>query len=102
MTLTVLSAAFPLASVRSDTPGGAEQVLLLLDTALVRAGFRSIVVAEEGSEPRGELVAIPRARGILGEVVRRLAQENMRRAILRSLQKWPIDLVHMHGLDFHA
>ena len=59
MSLTVLSVAYPLAPVGPDAVGGAEQVLGQLDRALVRAGHRSIVVAQEGSRVADTLVAVP-------------------------------------------
>jgi hypothetical protein len=44
VTLRVLSVAYALAPVAPDTAGGAEQVLLELDRALVHAGHHSLVV----------------------------------------------------------
>jgi hypothetical protein len=60
MRLTVLNVAYPLAPAGPDAPGGAEQVLTLLDRALVRKGHTSIVVACEGSRATGDLIEIPR------------------------------------------
>jgi glycosyltransferase involved in cell wall biosynthesis len=102
MGLCVLSVAFPFAPVADDAVGGAEQVLAQLDAALVRAGHRSVVVACAGSSPAGELVATPRATGPISEAMRRRAHAAHRRAIERVLHRWPVDLVHMHGIDFHA
>jgi glycosyltransferase involved in cell wall biosynthesis len=100
--LTVLSVAYPLAAVREDTAGGAEQVLAMLDAALVREGHRSVVVACEGSEVAGTLVATPRVRGVLDERAKWIAQARHRTAIRLALDRWPVDLVHFHGQDFHA
>jgi glycosyltransferase involved in cell wall biosynthesis len=100
--LTVLSVAFPLAPVGRDSVGGAEQVLSQLDAALVSAGHRSIVVACTGSSPRGTLVTIPRPTGEITEVVRSRIHAACRRAIEGALRRWPIDVIHMHGIDFHA
>jgi len=73
MRLTVANVAFSRAPVRRDAVGGAEQVVAMLDAALVAAGHRSIVVARADSEVAGELHAeIPR----------------------------DADVVHFHGLDF--
>jgi glycosyltransferase involved in cell wall biosynthesis len=102
VTLTVLNVAYPLAPVGPDAVGGAEQVLSRLDAALVRAGHRSLVVACEGSVAEGTLLAVPRHRGALTDEVRRAAQELHRAAIERALARWPVDLVHLHGVDFHA
>src|SRR5437868_846241 len=41
MTLTVLNVAYALAPVADDAVGGSEQVLLMLDRALVEAGHHS-------------------------------------------------------------
>jgi glycosyltransferase involved in cell wall biosynthesis len=100
--LTVLSIAFPFAAVGRDAVGGAEQVLSQLDAALISAGHRSIVVACAGSSPSGVLVATPRPTGKITAAVRSRVHAACRRAIERALRCWPVDLVHMHGLDFHA
>lgn len=99
--LTVLSVAFPLAPVGSDAVGGAEQVLARLDAALARAGHHSVVIACEGSVVRGTLLSTPRLPAVLDEGTREMAWANHRAAIERALERWPIDLVHMHGIDFH-
>jgi glycosyltransferase involved in cell wall biosynthesis len=100
MTLSVLSVAYPLAPVSQDAVGGAEQVLAALDAALVEAGHRSIVVACEGSQVRGTLMAVPAETGLLDDAARDRAQHRHREAIETALNRWPIDLVHMHGIDF--
>ena len=100
MTLTVLSVAFPFAPVGPDAVGGAEQILSSLDHALVQAGHRSIVVACEGSSTAGALIAVPKTVGPITEAARRRAQACHRAAIESALRRWPVDLVHMHGLDF--
>ncbi len=102
MRLSVLSVAYPLAPMGPDAAGGSEQILSLLDRELVRQGHRSVVVACEGSEAAGKLVATPRWRGELNETVHAQAQQNHKRAIQMALSRWDFDLVHMHSLDFHA
>jgi glycosyltransferase involved in cell wall biosynthesis len=99
--LTVLNVAFPFATVGSDAVGGAEQVLSTLDAGLVAAGHRSIVIAKEGSQVAGELVSIPLPTGSIHDDVRNEAYVRFRRALGRALDRWSIDLVHMHGIDFH-
>ncbi|HEY0441284.1 MAG TPA: glycosyltransferase [Xanthobacteraceae bacterium] len=101
MRLTLLSVAYPLAPVGPDAVGGAEQVLTALDRALVRAGHRSIVVACEGSSAAQTLVTVPRPAGTLTDAVVAAARERHRLAIENTLQRWPVDVVHMHGIDFH-
>ncbi len=100
MTLTVLSVAFPFAPVGPNAVGGAEQILSSLDHALIQAGHRSIVVACEGSSTAGALIAVPKTVGPITEAARRRAQACHRAAIESALRRWPVDLVHMHGLDF--
>jgi glycosyltransferase involved in cell wall biosynthesis len=102
MRLSVLSVAYPFAPVGPDAVGGAEQILTDLDRALVRAGHESVVVACAGSATSGRLLATPRIAGALTEAGRERAHAHHRAAIERALRRWPIDLVHLHGLDFHA
>ena len=100
MTLTILSVAYPLAPVGPDTVGGSEQVLCALDRALVEAGHNSLVVAMEGSSVAGTLLAVPRRAGQLSNEVRETTWPGQREAIIAALQRWPVDVIHMHGLDF--
>ena len=102
MSLSVLSVAYPLAPAGPDAVGGSEQILRLLDRTLTRHGHQSVVIASEGSQMEGRLIATPRQAGPLDDDIRRQAQEIHRRAILRALDHWSFDLVHMHSLDFHA
>jgi glycosyltransferase involved in cell wall biosynthesis len=101
MRFTVLSVAFPLTQVSEDSVGGAEQVLFALDAALESAGHRSIVIAGEGSAVRGTLIPVPAPEGPVTDGVKSAARERHRRAIGGALDHYPIDLVHLHGLDFH-
>lgn len=102
MILTVLSVAYPLARVGPDAVGGAEQILAHLDHALVEAGHRSIVVAQHGSCVAGTLVPVAPETGALDESARERAWERHRTAIARTIATCPVDLVHLHGIDFHA
>jgi glycosyltransferase involved in cell wall biosynthesis len=102
MGLTVLSVAYSLGVVGPDAAGGAEQVLALLDEGLTRAGHQSIVVAPEGSVTAGVLLPTLAVEGPLDDAIRQLAWRAQMDAIRRALAAWPIDLVHMHGLDFDA
>src|SRR5437868_15054987 len=101
MALTVLSVAYPFAPVSPDSVGGAEQVLGQIDHALVRGGHRSIVIACEGSRVAGTLVPVPRETGILQGRTIEEAQARHHRAIMAALERWPVDVVHLHGVDFH-
>jgi glycosyltransferase involved in cell wall biosynthesis len=73
----------------------------LLDRALVEAGHESIVIAADGSSVRGALVASPKARGEIDESERRWARKLHKRLIEDTLAAYPIDMIHMHSLDFH-
>jgi glycosyltransferase involved in cell wall biosynthesis len=100
VSLTVLSVAYPLAPVGPDAVGGAEQVLAAIDRALVRAGHRSIVVAQEGSRVAGTLVPVPTVRGRLDEAAKGRVRERHRAAVAQAMALHRVDVVHMHGLDF--
>ncbi|NNM71844.1 glycosyltransferase [Enterovirga aerilata] len=102
MSLTILSVAYPLAPVSPDAAGGAEQVLSMLDRAIVEAGHRSVVVAQEGSKIAGTLVPVPAVSGDLDEGAKARAHAATRAAIGSALARFPVDLVHLHGIDFHA
>jgi glycosyltransferase involved in cell wall biosynthesis len=102
VSLTVLSVAYPLAPVGPDAVGGAEQVLARVDRALVRAGHRSLVIACEGSRTEGTLIPIPLPKEPLDEAAKSAAQDSARSAIANVLLQRPVDLVHLHGVDFHA
>jgi glycosyltransferase involved in cell wall biosynthesis len=102
MALTVLNVAYPLAPVSPDAVGGAEQILAALDKALVEAGHRSLVIACEGSRVAGQLLATSAETGVLDDAAKARAQDRHRDAIARALRLFPIDVVHLHGIDFPA
>lgn len=99
--LTVLSVAYPFAPVGPDAVGGAEQVLSMIDRGIVAVGHRSVVIACRGSRCAGSLVALPAARTVEG--AERSAMHRLVRATIeRTAREIRADLVHMHGIDFHA
>jgi len=98
--LTVLLVGDPLAPVGPDALGGAEQILSLLDEALVASGHRSIVIAPDGSVCRGRLVATPLPRAPRDDAALRRASLWHRATITRALRDHAIDVVHLHGADF--
>lgn len=102
MRLTILNVAYPFAAVGPDAIGGTEQVLSALDRALVGAGHRSIVVAAQGSRAFGTLVAVPRESGPIDAAARRRAWRRHRDAIAAVIATAPVDVIHMHGVDFSA
>jgi glycosyltransferase involved in cell wall biosynthesis len=100
MRLTVLNVSYPLARVSSNTAGGAEQVLTRIDEALVRDGQQSLVIAPAGSRCRGLLLPTPPLLSSLDEHTKQLAREQHREAILHALERFPVDVLHLHGVDF--
>ncbi len=101
--LTVASVAYPLAPVGPDAVGGSEQILTALDHALVAAGHRSIVLGIEGSQAEGELVAYPGPPpgAPIDEDIAAGQRDRVHRTLLGVLQRTSVDVIHMHGLDFH-
>ena len=99
MALTILSVAYPLSPVGPDAVGGAEQILTTLDAALIRAGHKSLVVACEGSKTSGTLFPIRVNGSSLAETLES-TDAQQRAAIRQVLREYPIDVVHMHGLNF--
>jgi glycosyltransferase involved in cell wall biosynthesis len=59
------------------------------------------VIAADGSHVRGTLIPSPTADGLLDSGVRKWGQEVHRRLLRETLSRYPVDLVHMHSLDFH-
>jgi len=101
VSLSVLSVSYPFAQVGPDTAGGAEQVLLTLDNALVKSGWQSIVIAPEGSSVHGTLAPVPLVRGRINAEASSYVHELCRKAISFALRHWKVDAVHMHGIDFN-
>jgi glycosyltransferase involved in cell wall biosynthesis len=99
---TVLNVGYPFAPISPDTVGGCEQVLSHLDAALVQAGHRSIVIGCEGSRIAGTLIEVPVARGVLDDDAKARGRARHAQAVTDALDRFPVDLVHMHGIDFHA
>jgi len=86
--------------VTRDTAGGAEQILSLIDDAIVAAGHHSIVIACDGSAVRGDLIATPRQRGALDANARAAAWRRLRELVAKVIGD--VDVVHYHGFDFAA
>jgi glycosyltransferase involved in cell wall biosynthesis len=102
MKFRVLSVAYPLMEVGPDAVGGSEQVLTMLDAALTKAGHHSMVLAAQGSTVSGTLIASPKANGQMDESARRWGQQVHRQLLRETLMNNPVDIVHMHSLDFHC
>ena len=101
MSLTVLNVSYSLAHVSRRTAGGAEQVLITLDEALVRAGHKSLVLAPAGSRCDGLLVPAQISRSVLDDNAKYGARRTFKHLIDRILNEYSVDVVHMHGLDFY-
>lgn len=102
MTLTVLNVAYPFAPVAPDTAGGAEQILGRLDQALTAAGHHSIVIACKGSKVAGTLLEVPDHPDEIDADTRHMTHAAHREAIAFALRRYPVDVIHMHGIDFDA
>ncbi len=101
MPLTVLNVAYPLAAVSEATAGGAEQILLTLDRGLIQHGYRSLVLAAEGSRCHGLLLPVEIPSGSLNQQAKQEARRQFRLALTHALERHSVDIVHMHGIDFH-
>jgi glycosyltransferase involved in cell wall biosynthesis len=101
MRLTILSIAYPFATVEKDSVGGAEQILSLLDHALVSAEHHSIVIARQDSRTEGELFETAVPAGVIDEHAKRWVYKRHQENIDRVLRTHRVDLVHFHGIDFH-
>jgi hypothetical protein len=101
MKLVVLNVAYPFAPVGPAALGGAEQLLTRLDTALASSGHESFVMACEDSVTDGILLATPKPPSAIDAAERQHIHEQYRFTLQTFLEKWPIDLIHMHGPDFY-
>ena len=101
MPRTILSVAFPFAPVGPGAVGGSEQVLSAVDSALVRRGDRSVVVACQGSEAAGQLYEVPLPQSeTFSDFDRIWVRKRVQAAIDRAIGAHSIDAIHMHGFDF--
>ncbi len=98
---SVLQVAYPLAPVGPDAVGGAEQILSRLDVALTGRGSQSLVIAHENSKVAGACQKIRAPKEPFTEEACRDARKQTAEAIGRVLRDQRVDLVHMHGVDFH-
>ncbi len=99
MALTIVSVAYPFVPIGYDSVGGSEQILTLLDEALVAQGHRSIVIGCEGSNVAGMLVPTPAHPGPADEATWRRAYAIHQETLQRLLDTVEVDVVHMHGVD---
>jgi glycosyltransferase involved in cell wall biosynthesis len=99
--LTVLSVAYPFAPVTADPVGGAEQVLSILDRAVLNAGGRSVVIASADSAPAGEHVAFPVLPAGVADGDRVAVYREIRQVVAEAIGRYAPGVVHLHGLDFY-
>lgn len=97
---TILNVAFPFAPVREDTAGGAEQVLSALDSAIVKHGWNSVVIASSGSIVKGNLIHGPEISELIDARVSNSVRHEYKNILQNSLLERHIDLIHLHGIDF--
>ncbi len=100
--LRVIQVAYPLAPVGPDAVGGAEQVLCHLERGLAARGHETVVVACAGSQVCGRLVPVPRLHTPYDARTVEAARMRHADAVRDALDRWPADLVHMHGFDFDS
>lgn len=102
MQLTVLNVAYPFAPIGPQCVGGAEQILTELDHALVTAGHASLTLACAGSTSAGKLFSIPHpSQRLEREIERSWWRKQLQIRLDDILAAHRVDLIHMHGLDFH-
>ncbi|MBV8098874.1 MAG: glycosyltransferase [Verrucomicrobia bacterium] len=99
--LRILSIAYPFAAVRTDSVGGAEQVLWHLDEALVRNAYPSVVIASADSKVNGALVELPVVEGEITPAARDRIYGHLRELIAKTVKEFNPHLLHMHGIDFY-
>jgi glycosyltransferase involved in cell wall biosynthesis len=100
MTLTILNVPFPFVPLEGDPVGGAEQIALQLDRAVVANGYRSIVIAASGSRIAGTLWPLSRVIGPIDTLAWQRVHAELRTSIAAILASERIDLIHFHGNDF--
>lgn len=98
---TIINVAYPFAPVHEATAGGAEQIVLLIDNELSIRNIRSIVIAQEESQIKGELIKVPKINGLISSEGKKDIQLKVKELIEYAIQKHSPDLIHFHGLDFY-
>jgi glycosyltransferase involved in cell wall biosynthesis len=102
MPLTVLSIAYPFASVGPRCVGGAEQILTDLDAALVADGHKSLVLAREGSAPAGKLFPLPKTPHSTDKHGTGSWRANHAQSILdQVICTERVDVIHVHDMAFY-
>src|SRR4051812_10432539 len=76
-------------------------MLSLIERSLPRFGHRAVVVACAGSRTQGPLVPVAPPAGPIDDAVQAAVHAAQADAIGVALRRYSIDLIHMHGIDFH-
>lgn len=100
-TLSILTVAYPFASVRSDCAGGAEQIVLTMDSLLTRWKYHSFVLASRKSRISGNLIAIPESNKIITEEKKITIYKKIVSILKKNISHNKIDILHFHGVDFY-
>jgi len=91
--VSVANAYFPI----GPRGTGAEQVVAMVDRAIVEQGWNSIVIAAEGSVATGRVIeSLPASPGQTEDTEGRIAR--IREGILAATSR--ADVIHFHGLGF--
>jgi glycosyltransferase involved in cell wall biosynthesis len=101
MIRSILSVAYPFAPVRSDCSGGAEQILLTIDSKLTELGYNCSVLAVENSKVSGRLIPIPVIESCITDKLKNQIYKIVKNAIEKELVENRPELIHFHGLDFY-
>lgn len=99
MALTILSVASPFIPIDSDSETTEGQVVAALDAALTRLGHRSVVIGIEGAAIAGTLVPLPRPSAQAAANGTGAVHAKLRGAIEAALDRYPVDLIHIHAPD---
>lgn len=99
MRYTVLNVAYPFSAVNTDTVGGAEQVLLAIESQLAEYGIDSIVIAKSGSHVNGKLEEITVPDGEIGDNEKKEVAYQVKKVIKNIVNQYHPDLIHFHGVD---
>lgn len=102
MKYNILHIAYPFAPVSSNTAGGAEQILYLIDKALTGKGHNSCMLAGSGSSPKGKLIEFEMPEGPFDDPKTAEVHANIRELIYGILKGGNFDIIHMHGIDFDS
>ncbi|MDG5815356.1 glycosyltransferase [Chitinispirillales bacterium ANBcel5] len=101
MALTVLNVAYPFSPLKERTAGGAEQILLQLDRALVENNLRSIVIASRGSKVFGTLIETSFPDGKIDEKTRSSIEKEYKAKVEEVANQYKVNIIHYHGINFN-